>query len=432
MKIKLAIIGEEDTLNKIKIVVEEFTETIIPYYFVYKNRDEVGNILIKCNDDTDVILFSGSDPYYYAENIEAINKPSVYIPREAICIYEVFWKIRDEGLNYKRVSIDAIKRKSVDEVLEELNINKENIYVKDYKPFVDYNELVSYHYELWKENKIDVAVTGIARAANKLKEMGVPAFRLYPTAPLIREYIYKAIYLGDVERIKSTQVAIQIVKIKNKLEDMSSEYEFLKMKNQFETNLIEYTQENFGAFFPFGRDEYLIFTTRGALKNSYENNKFDKIIELSRAEGISIASGIGFDKTLHKAELNARIALDYAMKETYSCSYILGGKGVITGPIGKDNGLHLLYNSFDNVTDIEEISKKIKISTAYISKIKAIINTSGDNVIDAEMLANYLGVSMRSSRRILNLILSADYAKVVGKRNDENVGRPKRLFEILF
>lgn len=130
MKIKLGIIGEKDTIN--------------PYYFTYVNKIEVIDILLTYQNNIDVIFFSGSDPYYYAKNINAIIKPAVYIPRVETNIYEVLWKIRDE-------------------------------------------ELVSFHYDLWKNNKINAAVTGISGAAKKLRELGVPALRLYPTIPLIRE-----------------------------------------------------------------------------------------------------------------------------------------------------------------------------------------------------------------------------------------------------
>ncbi|GAA0178846.1 hypothetical protein SH2C18_18300 [Clostridium sediminicola] len=430
MKIKLGIVGEKDTLEIIKNVVSEFEDTIIPYYFTYANKREVIDILETYENNIDVFLFSGSDPYYYAKNKNALIKPAVYIPRVETSIYEVLWKIRDEGLDYKKVSIDAISQKSVEEVLNALNIDKENIYVKKYKPVVDYEELVSFHHNLWKNNKINAAVTGIAGAAKKLRELGVPAFRLYPTVQLIREYINKAIYLGDVERIKSTQIALQIIRIENKSREMTCGYEFLKIKNQFENFLIEYTQDNYGLFFAFGVNEYLIFSTRGALNANFIEAKCLKIAELTKKIGISFSSGIGYGNTVYKAEANARIALDYAAKEKYSCCYIVEEQGLISGPIGKSTEMNLAYDLIVTDKKIQDIAEKIDISAAYVSKIKAIIDSTGKNVIDAKELSDYLGISLRSSRRILSQILEAGYGKVIAKESRAGTGRPRRIFEI--
>jgi hypothetical protein len=431
MNIRLGIIGTKETLEKIKTVVPEFKDKINVKYLVYVDKDETIDILKSCQNDIDVILFSGTDPYHYAKNADAIIKPAVYIPRVETSIYEVFWKIRDEGLDYTKVSIDAISGKAVDEVLNAFDIPKENIYVKSYKAIVNYDELVTYHYKLWKEKKVNAAVTGLSMAANKLKEIGVPVFKLYPTIPLIREYINKAIYLGDVERIKSTQIALQIISIKNESSDMSFQYEFLKLKNQFETSLIEYTQENFGSFFPFGVNEYLIFTTRGALNSKSVEEKFQKIVELDKKLGVSFSSGIGYGNTVYKAEVNARIAVDYSSKENYSCCYIVDEQGLISGPIGKNDDMNLEYDLIVTDKEIQDIAKKINISAAYVSKIKAIIESTGKNILDAEELSNYLGISLRSSRRILNQILDAGYANVIAKQSKSSTGRPRRIFEIL-
>lgn len=437
MKIKMGVIGVIDTVEKIKKIAQEFDNQIDVSYFVYSNRDEVIDILNQYQNGLDVLLFSGSFPYFFAKNKNAITKPAVYVPRIATSIYETLWLIRDQNLDYTRASIDVLEEKAVYEVLDSLNISRENFYINSNSniyngnelfPFVE--QLYPFHYNLWEAGKINVVITSNSMVSRKLKSSGVPVFRLYPTNPSIRGSINRAIYIADVERIKSTQIAIQIVRIKDDAQRNAFEYEFLKLKNRFETILIEYTQENFGSFFPFGNNEYLIFTTRGALNRKSIEGKFSKIIDLEKGLNISFASGIGYGNTVYKAETNARIALAHAMKETNSCCFIVDEDGGISGPIGNKDDIDLSYNLIVTDEKIQKIAKDINISPTYVAKIESIIKQTGKDIIDSEELSNFLGISLRSSRRIINQFLDGGYAKVVGKGRQSPTGRPRRIIRI--
>ncbi|MPM85483.1 hypothetical protein SDC9_132564 [bioreactor metagenome] len=86
--------------------------------------------------------------------------------------------------------------------------------------------------------------------------------------------------------------------------------------------------------------------------------------------------------------------------------------------------------SFDE--KIKEISTNTNLSSAYISKIKSIINSKNKNTFNAEEFSNYLGISVRSSRRILNQLVDGGYAKIVGEGKKNNTGRPYNIYEIKF
>lgn len=260
-----------------------------------------------------------------------------------------------------------------------MNIPKENIYVKVNSEIINIDENITFHYQLWKSG-------------------------------------------ADVERIKSTQIAMQIVRIKDDSQQISFEYELLKLKKQFETLLIEYTQQNFGSFFPFGNNEYLIFTTRGALNQKSVEERFPKIIGLETKLNILFASGIGYGNTVYKAEVNARIALAHAMKESYSYCYIVDEYGTISGPLGKSDEMNLSYNLIVTDEKVQAIADKIKISATYIAKIKSIIERTGKDIMDSESLSNYFFISLQSAGRIMNDLIDGGYAKVIGKGRQAPTG----------
>ncbi|HYE09847.1 MAG TPA: hypothetical protein VEF53_06680 [Patescibacteria group bacterium] len=430
MKIKLGIIGSIETIDKIKSVLEEFKDKIDVYIYCYHHKKETIEMLEECQRKADVILFSGQVPYSVALQDHNIKQPTVFIPRTGTSVYRAFWQMKMEGINISRVSFDTIEQHAIEEVVKELDITLDNIYVKSYPGDIDYNELTDFHYKLWQEGKINAAATCLSLTYRNLKDLGVPVFRLFPTRSLIREYINKAIYKGNVEKIKATQIAVQIVKIKNQNRSISTEYEFLKIKNKLEEGLICYAQENFGSIFPFGRDEYLIFMTRGTIDAYSTSFKLPRYIDAESAMQVELASGIGFGDSVHEAEVNARNALEYALKENKNCCYILDEKGLILGPIFEEDSNPLSYDLLVANNDVLEMAKKIQISPSYVSKIKSILLKMNKSFIEAEELANYLGISVRSARRILKQIVDAGYGSITASESRAGIGRPRQIYEI--
>ncbi|MCT4617915.1 MAG: hypothetical protein N4A62_00765 [Marinisporobacter sp.] len=431
MKLKLGIIGPVDTVNKIESVTEKFSEEIESIPYPYKDKNETIEILRKHQGEVDVLLFSGQVPYFRAKENGVIHKPAVYIPRRGSSVYKVFWQMKECSIDYTKISFDTIDELAIDEVIKELNIPMERVFVKPFSEDIDHETLLDFHYKLWKEKKINIAVTCVSMVYEKLKELNVPVFKLYPTASLIREYVNKAIYKGDVEKIKGSQIAVQIVKIKNKTSNMASQYEFLKLKNKIEEGLISYTQENFGSLFPFGRDEYMIFTTRGAISAQWKSFELYQHLQIEDVSKIKLASGIGFGNSVHEAEANARIALGHGIDEDENCCFVVDEKGKITGPIRENNDASLSYDITVVEKEIKEMAEKIKISATYISKMKSIIKRTGKNEMSAEELANYLGISVRSGRRILKQITDAGYAEIVATKSIASSGRPRQIYKLL-
>lgn len=429
MKIRLGIVGALDTVDKIKNVAKEFKDSVEIFIFSYEDKKEVSNLLENSKDKVDVYLFSGQVPYAVSEHGRAINKPSVYIPRTGTSLYKAFWQMKEQDIDYSKISFDTIEKNDIVEVTNELDININNLYVKTYYDDIDYHEIVNFHYKLWKEKKINVATTCLSTTYKDLMKLGVPVIKLYPTDSLIRECIKAAVYVGDAEKIKATQIAVQIFKIKNK--NIILDYEFLKLKNMLEKTLLDYTQDCFGYVFPFGRDEYVMFSTRGAINNQWLNfdlskslNTYDNNVE------IKVASGIGYGNTVYEAETKARIALGFAIEERYNSCYMVDENGKITGPMGQKED-NLSYDLAVMDEEVQLIAKKIQISATYISKIKALIQKIGTNRMSAEIFANYLGISERSGRRILKNITDAGYAKIIANESSSNVGRPRQVYEIL-
>lgn len=433
MKLKISVIGSADTVEKILMVAEEFQDKAEFKPFKYIDKSETVELTKKSQEDSDILIFSGEAPYTIALNEGVIKKPSVFIPRTGTCIYRTLWQMRDDDIDIKRISTEVLPEKEIVETMEELDIVLDKVYTYDFKYTFDieYNELADFHYNLWKDGKINAVVTGFTRIFLLLKEKGMHVYKLYPTKSLIRECINEAILLGKVKKVQDAQIAVQVVKIRNRGEKFSSDYEFMKLKNKLESTLIEYTRDNFGSLFPLGRDEYLIFTNRGSIENIYNIFDLHSNVYIKEHSKIILSSGIGFGNTVYEAEINSRIALKHSIRKDYNCAFLMDESGNVSGPFSNEDNISLTYDmSSGKDEEIRAISEKTSLSPVYISKIRALIAKLNRNILDANVVSSYLGISTRSARRILNVLVTSGFGEEKYTESKAKTGRPRKIYEI--
>lgn len=433
MNLKIGVIGSEDTVDKILTVSKEFDDKAEFIPFKYKDKSETIKITNKSQEVSDILIFSGEAPYTIASNADAIIKPSVYVPRKGTSFYKVLWQMRDDNIDIKRISTEIVATEEIIETMEELGVVFEKTYSYDFDNAFNctHSELADFHYNLWKEGKTNAAVTGFTKIFFLLQEKGMPVYKLYPTKPLIREYINKAILLGKVKKVQESQVAVQVIKMRNRGESFSSEYEFMMIKNKLESTFIKYTRDNFGSLFPLGRDEYLIFTNRGSIENIYNIIDFQSDSYIEGNSKVILSSGIGFGDTIYEAEMNARIALRHSLRKDYDCTFLMDESANVSGPFSNEDNMRLTYDmSSGKDKEIREISENTSLSPVYISKLKALTEKINKNIVDANVVAGYLGISTRSARRILNTLVRSGFGEVKYTESKAKTGRPRKIYEI--
>lgn len=433
MKITIGLVGAEDSVNMINEVALEYSEKIECITLPYQDKKDTIEIVGKNIDKVDVIVFSGRVPYNIAVNNIMINIPCLYVPHKGTCVYKALWEIKEEGIDITNISFDTVNTQEVEEVLEELGFHNNGIYTWEYPGDISYDELAQYHYKLWQEGKIKAAVTCLWSTYDKLKKLGVPAFRATLTKSLIRQTIENAIHEGNAKRLKANQIAVLLVNIDNfreLIKKYPSEYQIQKLKIKLYDILLNYGQLTHGSVFSFGGDEYLIFTTRGALEQATDGYRNSPLLNSVREQlDISISCGVGFGKTAYGAETNARIGLQHAKDNGGDCAFMVTDDNSIIGPIGKDNTLEYSLNNTDHET--LEISERVGISAAYISKLRSVINQLGDNVINSKDMAYYLNITERSARRILAMLCDSGCAQEIGEESHSTKGRPRKSYRLM-
>lgn len=432
--LKICVIGSVETVDKIIEVSEEFKDIVEFNFLKYLDKEKTSSLTKNNQKNADVILYSGQAPYTLARNAGILEVPSTFVQRNGTGLYRCFWKMRQDNISFNKMSIEAITRKDVLETAKELNITVDQIYTKEaYEALTDkYDVLKDFHLNLWRKGKTNVAITGFSKIYKELNELGMPCYRLMPTKSLIRNGINNAISIGEVEKAKNTQTAVQVIRIRFKNDNKSRNYDFDLAKNKLERILIQYTRDNLGALYPNGTDEYMIFTNKGSIKN--KSNYFYMESEFFKYhKNIILSSGIGYGDNVKEAEDKARVALDYSIEKDYNCLYLIDNNNSVTGPISNDSDQNIKFSLSAGRDDkIREISEKTSLSPVYISKLKNLMEKLDKNFLDTITVKDYLGISERSARRILNTLVESGVGEVKYTESRAKTGRPRKIYEIKF
>lgn len=434
MKICLGLIGPKDAVQLITEVLEEYTDKFAYKALPYSILQEKNLLEIVKNkgQGIDVFLFSGLLPYKMAIEGLPIKKPCFYIPYNAVCIYKTLWYMKEEGFPLDDISFDMISKKAIQEALQEVGLRGTTVYNQEYQEGKDITpwDLASWHKDLWESGKIRAAITCLYSTHQLLKKWGIPSFRvLYPKA-VIRQTLEQIIFDITNRRLKATQIAIMLINIDNfttVIKEHNSEYVLQRIKLKLLNILLDFAQSIQGAVFSFGGDEYIIFTTRGAISTGTLAYTSTPLLKQVKEElSIGISCGIGFDRTVYGSEMNARVALSYAKESGGEAIFLVDEDGSITGPIGKSSPEH--RPELDE--EISKIAHQVRLNPTYIRKLKSIQEQIGEERIHAKKLASYLNVTERSARRILNILCEKGFAKEIGKEPSGKKGRPKNIYRI--
>jgi hypothetical protein len=432
MEIRAAVIGPKDLIDQVLALSKSYPELIL-ISSPYNHEQETLDVVKKVLDKADILLFTGVIPYQIAKTHQITDKPMVFVPSIGTALYRTLFKIISETefnpmKTPLKFSIDTLDQTEVEECLEELEIFPEKIFLNiDLKD----DELVNFHYKLWTDKKIQVAITCVKSVYEALKERGVLVYRVIPTKTAIRTSLQSVLLEGKALSQSNNQIAIGILHFNNLFaKSHVSEYGTQRKKAVLQNLLIDFSEKAQAIFEWSERDEVRFITTRGAIESVTEKyKKIPLIHEIAMKAEIETSLGIGFGHTANEAEINARKAQKKAQTNNPSC-YVVDLNGTVFGPVGEDCQLQYSLRSDDPFR--MNLAKTSGLSVATINKLLSFCDTFGSKGITASDLSKGLGVTIRSARRILNQLERSELAVIVGEEQPIHRGRPRHLYEIQF
>lgn len=436
MKIKLGLLGASDAIVIIEKVLNEYSDFKC-ISIVYEKKSDICELLKQHDDGVDAWLFSGLISYSIAKECEGIHHPMFYIDYGGATLYKtLFYIAYTHQYKISQLSFDYYHPSVLVQTLEEAGIKEDVLSIHSFPGFAredaQEDDWVKYHLSLWQEGITKAAVTTVQRTEEKLKELGVPVFRILPSVPNIKSIINRILQTHAMRKIMDDQIAVQIIELDSLSIAASSKFSVDQLyKQELKTveKIIRYSQKMQGSFKVLGSGRFVIFTSRGVLRELTKNfTIIPKIKELDDLGKNKISCGIGVGSSPYQAESNAAKALLNAREYGEGNWMAIFDDKTVVGPLGRFE--HLTYSYFSE--ELLPISNKTSLSVSTLGKILSVIKKIGRTQISAHELADFLHIQPRSARRMLNELEKTGFAQVIGEENLHPKGRSRKVYRILF
>lgn len=435
--IRVAVLGPQDLVERVVALGSSFSSfVLVPY--PYQSERETVTILEECAADNQIVLFTGPIPYAIARVDCRFSLPMFYVAYSSGALYgvllshiEAFGRRKGDPM---RMSVDTLDASTVYTLLEEFSSTQPAVYaMEEQQQPITEEALVAHHYGLYRQGNTDFAITGLTSAYRRLCALGVPAYRLMITDGAIRaalslvENEAKTIIQHDEELCVGT---VQVINGASVRSNIPSDYENRRLRLMLMTHMVDFFEEIKASMRIDDDDTYVFFTNRGAIDTEMQGYRAMQLIERTqKILPFDLCIGLGYGHSVYAAEQNSKKALQQAIHWGKNSCTSMAANGSLTHLYPVD--APITYTSRTDEPWVLDLSDRSGVSVSTITKIAGSIANQGYGTFTAKDIAEVLGITLRSARRILEKLEEAKGAVAVGKEQPAGSGRPRRIYRFI-
>lgn len=402
--------------------------------FIYNDLEELTDILTKNSASMDGWLFSGPNPYFYAQQHFKTMANANYCNVSIHEIYKYLLEyVYEQGVIEKlRISIDypLYYNKSIPYMasLNELKIPTEEIHIHEYTIPFDSAAITNFHLSLWQHQKTSIAITTLQSVYDELSRQNVPVKRIAAGTTAILQGLYILHQKLTGIYFKNMQVGLAIFRLtdySSVVEKTGNSYKMQQLDLKLKSRLLDLSQSVNGYLYDKGDGYYEIFSSRGSLEDSFDELQHT-LHDISVDLGIEIICGIGLGQTVAAAHSNSHRALSSQKDSPLAGLVIVDETGQITEYSDSYNKL-----TYSGVTETPQLTAKLtaaNVSIITYNKILAITKKFHLSSFTAVQLAQHLNVTSRNIQRILAGLNKSGLIYCVGQETLNKRGRPTKKY----
>jgi hypothetical protein len=375
----------------------------------------------------DAYLFTGPVPYDIAVSAGVVDAPATYVSLSGAALYAALLRAAVNVLEGPgMVSIDTLAASEVKEAYEELESSIDSIALYSHVPGHVVADIVNFHVAAIQSGRAGVALTAWRSAYEELLRRGVNVVRVMPTKQSTRAALRTVALLAAGAQLQASQVAIGLVHVDSPSPSSATKSRYLDQREghlTLQLLLLRAVRDLDALVFPIENHLFLVVgTTRSfALASaSFQECPFYDLIHRELHAEVSV--GIGLASTVLRAEEDARQALQ-------ACVDTGGGHGRLSQPDG-------------SVVVLPGRGRGAKVATAvpvngrardYLARLATAPHDQGDapTVVSADQAAEILGITRRSARRVLDVLVEANLAWPLPPGRSPTRGRPQHRWRLL-
>lgn len=423
-KLTVGVVGTADVVATTMHLGADFADGPVDFRLVavaYEHEADIARELARVQPELDVCLFAGPLPYDLAREAGALGVPATFVPLSGSALYGTLLRaVLDGGYDLRRVSIDSVPRREVDEAYSEIGVPADDVHVLEYSDPSSPSAFESFHAELHRSGTTTVALTSVRSVAQRLAAAEVPVLLVRPTKATVRVALRTALLLGLGSRLEESQIAVGIV------EAPVTGGDFGALRLALQGLLLDEARGMGATVLPRDERSYYVVATLGSLVAATDDFAVPPFVERVRAElGIDIELGIGLGATAREAEANARTALGRSRTDGEHDSYLVGHDGHV-----------LLLPSRPRVRMAAQKEARTKAVATLRRLVTAMrsaarLPQSGPVVVDASTVADLLQITPRAARRLLNTLSELGLAWQMPPARTTGPGRPRQSYRLM-
>ncbi|TDE58584.1 transcriptional regulator [Nonomuraea mesophila] len=428
-KIAVGVVGPHDLVEQIVHIgaslpsAASFRLVGAPHAGEHETRDK----LAKIAGNIDAVLFTGPLQYDLATQAGELPVPATFVPVSGAGLYSSLLRgTLSMRIDPARVSIDSIARADVAEAYQEIGVPMDGVHVSEYHQPDSVRDFVAFHERLHREGATTAALTTVRTVAHKLQAAKVPVLRMMPTPHTLRLAINTATLLGTGSRLEESQIAIVLVELAASARPAQSgpgNYWQQELKLSLHRSLLAEARLMGATVAPREENSYVITATVGALSQATDGFRVAPFADRVRADlGMVVEVGIGLGNTARDADAHALIAVERARAADATAAFLVGGDGSATS---------LPLRQRRRREPVEEPAAGSKAARTLDRLLERLGDDPEAMVVDAESVAEMLGVAPRSARRVLQSLVEEGLAWALPPVRSSQAGRPRQPYRLV-
>lgn len=378
-------------------------------------------------DDVDVVLFSGPLSYDLAMSQGELAVPALFVPPGGPALPTALLRATlHEQLDLRRLSIDSVTEEEVRDSYEEIAVDSSGVHVMEYRETATTNDILTFHRDLHDAERTVAAITTLPAVADRLHEHSIPAVIMRPDAMTLRTALNTALLVGGGASLDNERVAIIVVRLPQTLiprRQGRSNSSLVELRLNLMRELLPQARRMDAIVLPRDDTSILVFVSMGSLRAGTRDLSIVPFVKRIRtALGFEPDIGIGIGRTVLEAESNADDAADRGTEADDHPVFMIGPDEAITRmPFDKETG-----------APVELYSREPK-ETEILRQILEALDDAGEEsrIVEADQVSDLLGVTLRTARRYLRNLVSADLAWQLPPQQTNKVGRPPIPYRLL-
>ena len=427
MKIKLGIITPETHMDYFRIIEEEMRSVCQFRFLTISNFRETKDVYLKNLGLVDGFVISGRFLYESIDKECLDTKVPTHIlqDNENLLYRELFrLLVTEPELDISRIYVDyAYIIDSFSEFQKYLTHEGKPVNSNDF--FERVETMLENHITLWEEKKTDLSITAFGHFVPELKKHGVRYILIRPTLENVKETITEIINEITILKLKNQRAVVACLSMETAQPPAIEQLQELKnlvSKFLLSVNLADTAQISEGYV--------RLYTTYGSfMKITSDAHNCTLLEYLGESVSETVKIGWGSGHEYYQANENATKAYRQAKAFTGSCSFFINEDQKVIGPM---KSMNVIQFSEQGDPEIIALAKSMGINNINLQKIISYAEIMRTNKLSSEDVAQCLSMTVRGANRILNKIEEKNYVQTVFEKRDNNKGRPKKYYELLF